>query len=41
MRSTSVTTTVTDSGGSGLVESTLEYVWTQDTAEPAALAGCP
>jgi hypothetical protein len=35
-RSASVVATVTDSGGSGLVESTLEYAWTQNTAEPAA-----
>ncbi len=35
-RSASVAATVTDSGGSGLVESTLEYAWTQDTAEPVA-----
>lgn len=33
-REASVTATVADSGGSGLVESTLEYAWTQSTTEP-------
>ena len=33
-REASVKATVADSGGSGLVESTLEYVWTQGTTEP-------
>ncbi|PWW01251.1 putative repeat protein (TIGR02543 family) [Paenibacillus cellulosilyticus] len=33
-REASVTATVADSGGSGLVESALEYVWTQSTGEP-------
>ncbi|THF77584.1 X2-like carbohydrate binding domain-containing protein [Cohnella fermenti] len=33
-RSASVAVTVSDGDGSGLDESTLEYVWTQDTATP-------
>jgi len=33
-RGASVTVTITDSGGSGLVESTLKYVWTQSAGEP-------
>lgn len=35
-RSASVTATVTDSGGSGLMESTLQYVWTQSAGTPTA-----
>ncbi|WP_107841853.1 S-layer homology domain-containing protein [Metasolibacillus meyeri] len=34
IRGTSVMATVADSGGSGLIESTLEYVWTQSTDQP-------
>jgi len=36
LQSARVTPTVTDSGGSGLAESALEYVWTQNTDIPTA-----